>query len=217
VAGDGLAQRRHGILARVHRLDTRTEGIRLLLELVQAAAIVAGQTLGGGTLDGGGGELLADGVGAALDLVDALERRGQFGLRGLTLALAIAFQARDRLGELDAGGLRAAAPARMSSRCGICVDRTPTVLPMLLPAVRSSPCAPFGPWHCELVAHERLKIGWMFPANETVGQPGGSHLHPLGPPPPPSPSLPPPAHPTISASASRSGARRLNARARAPI
>ena len=77
-----------------------------LLEVVEAAAIVAGQALGGGALDGEGGELLADGVGAALDLLDALQRRGQFGARGLALALAFALEAGDRLGELDAGGLR---------------------------------------------------------------------------------------------------------------
>ena len=102
----------------------------------------------------------------------------------------------------------------MRSREGICVDLTPTVLLIELPAVRSSPCAPFGPWHCELVAHERLKSGWMLLLYETVGQPGGSHLHPPPPPPPP-PPLPPPAHPAaMIASASRSVGRPINARAR---
>ena len=98
--------RRPAVLLAAHRLDAGAQRLRLLLQLVQAAAIVAGQALGGGALDGDGGELLADGVGAALDLLDALQRGGQLGAGGLALTLAFALQARDRLGELDAGGLR---------------------------------------------------------------------------------------------------------------
>ena len=89
-----------------HRLDAGAQGLGLALELVQAAAIVAGQALGRGALDGDGGELLADGVGAALDLLDALERGGELGAGGLALALAVALQPLERRGELDAGGLR---------------------------------------------------------------------------------------------------------------
>ena len=89
-----------------HRLDTGAQGVGLALQLVQAAAVVAGQPLGGGALDRDRRELLADGVGAALDLLDALERGGELGARGLALALAVALQALDRGRELDAGGLR---------------------------------------------------------------------------------------------------------------
>src|SRR5690349_7678873 len=103
----------------------------------------------------------------------------------------------------------------MSTLRGCWVDLTLTVSRMALPAVRSSPWAPFGPWHCELTAHDRLKIGWMLLLYETVGQPGGSHLHPPPPPPPPPPPLPPPAHAAaMNASASRSVGRQINGRAR---
>src|SRR6185369_6315838 len=100
----------------------------------------------------------------------------------------------------------------MRSFRGCCVDLTPTVFRMATPCDRSNPCAPFGPWHCELVAHERLKRGWMLLLYETVGQPGGSHLHPPPPPPPPPPPLPPPAHAAaMIASANRSVGRPINA------
>ena len=94
----GLLAQRVGALA--HRLDAGAGLLGLALELVQAAALVAGQALGLGALDGDGGELLADGVGAALDLLDALERGGELGAGGLALALALALQPLERLGEL---------------------------------------------------------------------------------------------------------------------
>ena len=89
-----------------HRLDAGAQPVGLALELVQAAAVVAGQALGGGALDGQAGELLADGVGAALDLLDALQRGGELGAGGLALTLAVALEALERRGELLLGGLR---------------------------------------------------------------------------------------------------------------
>ena len=99
-------ERGRALLVLAHRLDAGAQPVGLLLEVVETAAVVAGQALGGGALDGDGGELLADGVGAALDLLDALERAGELAAGGFTLALAVALQPRDRLAELDASGLR---------------------------------------------------------------------------------------------------------------
>ena len=42
VVGDGLAQRRDLVLERAHRLDAGAQRLGLALELVQAAAVVAG-------------------------------------------------------------------------------------------------------------------------------------------------------------------------------
>ena len=107
-ACDGLAQRGEFAceVLLAHRLDAGAQPVGLALQLVQAAAVVAGQALGGGALDGQAGELLADGVGAALDLLDALQRGGELGAGGLTLALAVALEALERGGELLLGGLR---------------------------------------------------------------------------------------------------------------
>ena len=49
-----------------------------------------------GELDRGVRKLLAEGVGAALDLLDALQCGGELGAGGLALALAVALQALDR-------------------------------------------------------------------------------------------------------------------------
>ena len=84
-------------------LDAGAQRLGLALELVEAAAVVAGD---GGALDGDVRELLADGVGAARDLLDALESGGELGAGGLALALTVTLQALDRRGELYAGGLR---------------------------------------------------------------------------------------------------------------
>ena len=56
-------------------------------------------------LDGHLGQLLAQGVGLALDELDALERGAQLGAGGLGVALAVALDALERRGELVAGGL----------------------------------------------------------------------------------------------------------------
>ena len=77
----------------------------LALELGQAAALLAGEAVGLVALDGDLGELLAQGVGLALDVLDALERGAQLGAGGLGVALAVALDALERLGELVAGGL----------------------------------------------------------------------------------------------------------------
>ncbi len=103
VVGDGLAQRRDLVLERAHRLDPIAQRLGLALELVQTAAVVAAD---GGALDRDVRELLADGVGAALDLVDPLQSGGELGAGGLALTLTFALQALDRGREFDASGLR---------------------------------------------------------------------------------------------------------------
>ena len=55
-------------------------------------------------LDGERGDLLAQGVGLALDVLDALERGGELAAGGLGLALAVALEALERLGELGLDG-----------------------------------------------------------------------------------------------------------------
>jgi len=62
-------------------------------------------------------------------------------------------------------------------------------------------------WQAVEVAQERLKIGWMFPENDTVA--GGGFLQLVTPPPPPPPPpVPLPAQPATakvsSAAANRS-------------
>ena len=103
VVGDGLAQRRDLVLERAHRLDAVAQRLGLALELVQTATVVAGD---GSALDRDVRELLADGVGTALDLVDPLQGGGELGASGLALTLTFALQALDRGRELDASGLR---------------------------------------------------------------------------------------------------------------
>ena len=70
-------------------------------QVVEPAAVVARL----GALDGDAGELLAQGVGLALDVLDALERGGELGAGGLGLADAVALETVERGGELGAGGL----------------------------------------------------------------------------------------------------------------
>ena len=79
--------------------------VRRALELGQAAALLAREALGLVALDGHLGQLLAQGVGLALDELDALQRGAQLGAGGLGVALAVALDALERLGELVAGGL----------------------------------------------------------------------------------------------------------------
>ena len=97
--GGAVAQRRELGAQRLHAGAGRLGVAR---QLVQAAAILAGL----GALDGDGGELLAQGVGLALDVLDALQRGGQLGACALGLTGAVALEPLERLGELGAGGLR---------------------------------------------------------------------------------------------------------------
>ena len=83
-------------------VDAGAGGLGVAGQVVEAAAVVAGL----GALDGDGGELLAQGVGLALDVLDALERGGELGAGGLGLAGAVALEPVERGGELGAGGLR---------------------------------------------------------------------------------------------------------------
>ncbi len=89
----------------LERVDARAGVLGVALEVGQAAALVAGEALGLVTLDGDLGELLAQRVGLALDVLDPLQRGLQLGAGGLCLALAVALDALERLGELVAGGL----------------------------------------------------------------------------------------------------------------
>jgi hypothetical protein len=87
------------------RVDAGAQRLGLARQLLEPAAVVAGQALGGVALDGDGGQLLADRVGLALHALDALQRAGQLGPGGLALALAVALQPLDRLAQLVLGGL----------------------------------------------------------------------------------------------------------------
>ena len=80
----------------------RAGGLGVARQLVEPAAVAARLV----ALDGDGGQLLAQGVGLALHVLDALERGGQLGAGGLGLARALALEPVERLGELGAGGLR---------------------------------------------------------------------------------------------------------------
>ena len=84
------------------RVHAGARGLGLAGQLVEAAAVLPRL----GVLDGDGGELLAQGVGLALDRFDALQRGGELGAGGLGLAGALALQALDRGGQLGPGGLR---------------------------------------------------------------------------------------------------------------
>ena len=89
----------------LERVDAGARGLGVALEVRQAAALLAGEALGLVTLDGDLRELLAQRVGLALDVLDPLQRGLQLGAGGLGLALALALDALERLGELVAGGL----------------------------------------------------------------------------------------------------------------
>ena len=104
--GQLVGQLGRALLLLAHRLDAGAQRIRLALQVVHAAAVVVGDAGGLGALDGDRGQLLANGVGVALDVLDALEGARELGAGGLALALAFALQSGDRLGELDACGLR---------------------------------------------------------------------------------------------------------------
>ena len=82
-------------------VDAGARGLELAGEVVEPAAVVARL----GVLDGDGRELLAQGVGLALDVLDALQRGGELGPGGLGLAGAVALEAVEGGGELGAGGL----------------------------------------------------------------------------------------------------------------
>ena len=82
-------------------VDAGAGGVGVAREVVEPAAVVARL----GALDGDGGELLAQGVGLALDVVDPLQRGGELGAGGLGLARAVALEPLDRLGQIDTGGV----------------------------------------------------------------------------------------------------------------
>ena len=82
-------------------VDAGAGGLGVAGQVVEPAAVLARL----GALDGDGGELLAQGVGLALDVLDALERGGELGAGGLGLAGAVALDPLERGGQLGAGGL----------------------------------------------------------------------------------------------------------------
>ena len=76
----------------------------LALQLLEAAAVVAGQPLGLGLLDLDAGDLLAQALALAADLLDALQRGGELLAGGLALLLALALDALGQRVQLGAGG-----------------------------------------------------------------------------------------------------------------
>ena len=98
VGAQGLERRQLG----PQRIHAGAGGLGVAGQLLEATAILAGL----GALDRDDGELLAQGVGLALDGLDALQRGGQLGAGGLGLADTVALEALDRGGELGLGGLR---------------------------------------------------------------------------------------------------------------
>ena len=109
--GGGLVTGGGGVGAQlVGELAQRVEppaGIGALAhELVEAAAIVAGQPLGLGLLDLDARDLLAQPLALAADLLDALQRGGELLAGGLALLLALALDALHERLELGARGAR---------------------------------------------------------------------------------------------------------------
>ena len=78
----------------------------LACQLLEAAAVVAGQPLGLGLLDRDVVDLLAQAVGLAADLLDALQRGGELLAGGLALLLALALDALDERLDLRGDGTR---------------------------------------------------------------------------------------------------------------
>ena len=86
--------------------SSRSAGLlALALELLQAAAVVAGEGLALVAIDRDLAEALAQPLGVAMDGFDALQRRGQLGARGLELAVVLALDALQRGAQLAARGL----------------------------------------------------------------------------------------------------------------
>ena len=109
--GGGLVTGSGGVGAQlVGELAQRVEppaGIGALAhELVEAAAVVAGQPLGLGLLDLDARDLLAQPLALAADLLDALQRGGELLAGGLALLLALALDALHERLELGARGAR---------------------------------------------------------------------------------------------------------------
>ena len=99
-----------GLLAQL--VGERAQGVEpgarrlgVALQLLQAAAIVAGERLAFDALDRDLPHALAQPLGVALDGVDALERGGQVGARGLELAVVLALDALEGGAQLLAGGV----------------------------------------------------------------------------------------------------------------
>ena len=93
-------------------VEPRAGLLALALQLLEPAAVVAGQRLALVTVDGRLAHALAQPLGVALERVDPLERRGQLGARALQLAVVLALDAGERLAQLGAGGVGLLAIAR---------------------------------------------------------------------------------------------------------
>ena len=114
LAGDGVAQRGEVTLGRVLAPSSRASASRSVRgptsgkRLAQRGEVGADGLAQLGELVGGRGvgEPLAQGLGAALDLLDALQRGSDLGAGGGALALAVALQALDGRGELGADRVR---------------------------------------------------------------------------------------------------------------
>ena len=101
--GGELGAQAVGLLAQ--RLDPGPGRLGVARQVLEPAPVLAGQALGLVAVDGDGGQLLAQGIGLALHVLDALERGGELGTGGLGLGGAVALEAGDGLRELGAGGL----------------------------------------------------------------------------------------------------------------
>ena len=107
--GGGLLAGGGGVGAQlVGELAQRVEPLgglgALARQLLEAAAVVAGQPLGLGLLDLDAGDLLAQALALAADLLDALQRSGELLAGGLALLLAVALDALHERLELGGGG-----------------------------------------------------------------------------------------------------------------
>ena len=102
-AADGLLAQLVG--ERAQGVQPRAGLLALALELLQAAAVVAGEGLALVALDRDLADALAQPLGVALDGVDALQGGGQLGAGGLQLAVVLALDALERGAQLGAGGL----------------------------------------------------------------------------------------------------------------
>ena len=108
--GAGRLGTADGLLAQL--VGQRAQGVQpragllaLALELLQAAAVVAGEGLALVAVDRDLADALAQPLGVALDGVDALQGGGQLGAGGLQLAVVLALDALEGGAQLGAGGL----------------------------------------------------------------------------------------------------------------
>ena len=96
---------------RAQGVEPRAGLLALALQLLEPAAVVAGQRLALVAVDGRLADALAQPLGVALERVDPLERRGQLGTGALQLAVVLALDAGECLAQLGAGGVRLLAVA----------------------------------------------------------------------------------------------------------